>query len=167
MNTGIDRLVIGNYLLRKEDQPSTNEWLASSARLGTIDEHSYPTYRNAENPLFGFIFSLLIVLIFGPPALAFNQPMHMWPWVVCTTALLLARARYLRPLHSLFIKLGTLLAFINTRILLFIIFFGLFLPVSIVMWLAKRDILGRKPSTVDSYRKSSQPRPRDHFERPY
>ena len=24
MNTGIDRLVIGNYLLKKEDQPSTN-----------------------------------------------------------------------------------------------------------------------------------------------
>ena len=119
---------------------------------------------------FGFIFSLLIVLIFGAllPWL-FNQPMPVWPWVVSTFTSLLAllAPSTLRPLHSLFIKLGTLLAFINTRILLFIIFFGLFLPVSIVMWLAKRDILGRKPSTVDSYRKPSQPRPRDHFERPY
>ena len=119
---------------------------------------------------FGFIFSLLIVLIFGAllPWL-FNQPMHMWPWVVSATTALLAwlAPATLRPLHSLFIKLGTLLGFINTRILLFIIFFGLFLPVSIVMWLAKRDILGRKPSPVDSCRKLSQPRPRDHFERPY
>ena len=119
---------------------------------------------------FGFIFSFLIVLIFGAlmPWL-FNQPMPIWPWVVSATTALLAwlAPATLRPLHSLFVKLGTLLAFINTRILLFIIFFGLFLPVSIVMWLARRDILGRKPSTVDSYRKPSEPRPRDHFERPY
>ena len=119
---------------------------------------------------FGFIFSLLIVLIFGAllPWL-FNQPMPLWPFAVGTVTALLAllAPSALRPLHSLFIKLGTLLGFINTRILLFIIFFGLFLPVSIIMWLVRRDILGRKPSTVDSYRKPSQPRPRDHFERPY
>ena len=119
---------------------------------------------------FGFIFSLLIVLIFGAllPWL-FNQPMPMWPFVVstATTLLALVAPSALRPLHSLFIKLGTFLGFINTRILLFIIFFGLFLPVSIIMWLVRRDILGRKASAVDSYRKPSQPRPRDHFERPY
>ena len=119
---------------------------------------------------FGLIFSLLVVLIFaGLMPWLFNQPMPVWPFAVGTVTALLAllAPSTLRPLHSLFIKLGTLLAFINTRILLFIIFFGLFLPVSLVMWLAKRDILGRKPSTVDSYRKPSQPRPRDHFERPY
>ena len=119
---------------------------------------------------FGLIFSLLVVLIFGGlmPWL-FNQSMSVWPFGLSAITVLLAllAPSTLRPLHSLFIKLGTLLGFINTRILLFIIFFGLFLPVSIVMWLAKRDILGRKPSTVDSYRKPSQPRPRDHFERPY
>ena len=119
---------------------------------------------------FGLIFSLLVVLIFaGLIPWLFNQPMPMWPWVVsATTALLtLLAPSALRPLHGLFIKLGTVLGFINTRILLFIIFFGLFLPVSIIMWLVRRDILGRKPSTVDSYRRLSQPRPRDHFERPY
>ena len=119
---------------------------------------------------FGFIFSLLIVLIFGAllPWL-FNQSMSVWPFVVSTVTALLAllAPSSLRPLHGLFIKLGTVLGFINTRILLFIIFFGLFLPVSIVMRLVRRDILGRKPSTVDSYRRLSQPRPRDHFERPY
>ena len=119
---------------------------------------------------FGFIFSLLIVLIFGAllPWL-FNQSMSVWPFVVSTVTALLAllAPSSLRPLHGLFIKLGTVLGFINTRILLFIIFFGLFLPVSIIMWLVRRDILGRKPSTVDSYRKPSQPRPSDHFERPY
>ena len=119
---------------------------------------------------FGFVFSLLVVLIFaGLMPWLFNQPMSVWPWVVSTFTSLLAllAPSALRPLHSLSIKLGTLLGFINTRILLFIIFFGLFLPVSIIMWLVRRDILGRKPSTVDSYRKPSQPRPRDHFERPY
>ena len=119
---------------------------------------------------FGLIFSLLVVFIFGGlMPLLLNQSISVWPFVVGTVTALLAllAPSALRPLHSLFIKLGTLLGFINTRILLFIIFFGLFLPVSIIMWLVRRDILGRKPSTVDSYRKPSQPRPSDHFERPY
>ena len=119
---------------------------------------------------FGFFLSLLVVLIFaGLMPWLFNQSIFLWPFVVSTVTALLAllAPSTLRPLHSLFIKLGTLLGSTNTRILLFIIFFGLFLPVSIIMWLVRRDILGRKPSTVDSYRKPSQPRPRDHFERPY
>ena len=119
---------------------------------------------------FGLIFSLLVVLIFaGLMPWLFNQSMSVWPFVVSAITVLLAllAPSALRPLHSLFIKLGTLLGFINTRILLFIIFFSLFLPVGIIMWLLRRDILGRKPSTDDSYRKLSQPRPRDHFERPY
>ena len=119
---------------------------------------------------FGFIFSLLVVLIFaGLMPWLFNQSMSVWPFGVSTITALLAllAPSALRPLHSLFVKLGTLLGFINTRILLFIIFFSLFLPVSIIMWLLRRDILGRKPSTDDSYRKLSQPRTRDHFERPY
>ena len=119
---------------------------------------------------FGLVFSLLFVLIFaGLMPWLLNQSISVWPFVVSTVTALLAllAPSALRPLHSLFIKLGTVLGFINTRILLFIIFFGLFLPVSIIMWLVRRDILGRKPSTVDSYRKPSQPRPRDHFERPY
>ena len=119
---------------------------------------------------FGFFLSLLVVLIFaGLMPWLFNQSIFLWPFVVSTVTALLAllAPSTLRPLHSLFIKLGTLLGFINTRILLFIIFFGLFLPVSIIMWLLRRDILGRKPSTNDSYRKPSQPRPRDHFDGPY
>ena len=119
---------------------------------------------------FGLVFSLLVVLIFaGLMPWLFNQSIFVWPFVVSTATAVLAllAPSALRPLHSLFIKLGTFLGFINTRILLFIIFFGLFLPVNIIMWLVRRDILGRKPSTVDSYRKPSQPRPRDHFERPY
>ena len=119
---------------------------------------------------FGLIFSLLVVLIFaGLMPWLFNQSMSVWPFVVSTLTALLAllAPSALRPHHSLFIKLGTLLGFINTRILLFIVFFSLFLPVSIIMWLLRRDLLGRKPSTDDSYRKLSQPRPRDHFERPY
>ena len=119
---------------------------------------------------FGFFLSLLVVLIFaGLMPWLFNQSIFLWPFVVSTVTALLAllAPSTLRPLHSLFINLGTLLGFTNTRILLFIIFFGLFLPVSIIMWLVRRDILGRKPSTVDSYRKPSQPRLRDHFERPY
>ena len=119
---------------------------------------------------FGLVFSLLVVLIFaGLMPWLFNQSIFVWPFVVSTATALLAllAPSALRPLHSIFIKLGTFLGFINTRILLFIIFFGLFLPASIIMWLVRRDILGRKPSTVDSYRKPSQARPRDHFERPY
>ena len=132
-----------------------------------------PTRQDAtlrEIRSFGLIFSLLVVLIFaGLMPWLFNQSMSVWPFVVSTLTALLAllAPSALRPLHSLFIKLGTLLGFINTRILLFIVFFSLFLPVSIIMWLLRRDLLGRKPSTVDSYRRLSQPRPRDHFERPY
>ena len=66
-----------------------------------------PTQRVAtlkEIRSFGFIFSLLIVLIFGALLPRFNQPMHCGPVVGATTALLAWLAPATLRLHSLFIN---------------------------------------------------------------
>ncbi len=50
----------------------------------------------------------------------------------------------MRPVHTGFLKLGLVLGWLNTRILLTVLFFLVFTPVSFVMRLLGRDPLARK-----------------------
>ena len=65
-------------------------------------------------------------------------------------------------------KLADGLGFINTRIILFIVFFVLFLPVGLLMRLLGKDPMERKINTaLDSYRVRRENPARDHMETPF
>ena len=53
------------------------------------------------------------------------------------------RPGLLRPLHRFWMKLGHVLGAINSRIILGVLFFVLFVPAAIVMKLMRRDALAR------------------------
>ena len=128
--------------------------------------------RSHELRRFGLLFGAILVLLFGlllPFLVGYSFP--LWPWVVAlivaTLALLVPTA--LTPFYRGWMRFGLVAAFINTRIIMFVLYYVLFVPTGLVMKLFGRDALARTigGKTTDSYRVASTVRPNDHFERPY
>ena len=121
---------------------------------------------------FGLLFSAILVLLFGlllPFLIGYRFP--LWPWVVAllVTVLALLAPTALTPFYRGWMRFGLIAGFINTRIIMFVLYYALFVPTGLVMKLFGRDALARTTGgkTTDSYRVASAVRPNDHFERPY
>jgi len=121
---------------------------------------------------FGLLFGAILVLLFGlmlPFLIGYSFP--LWPWVVAllVTVLALLAPTALTPFYRGWMRFGLIAGFINTRIIMFVLYYALFVPTGLVMKLFGRDALARTTGgkTTDSYRVASAVRPNDHFERPY
>ena len=121
---------------------------------------------------FALLFGAILVLLFGlllPFLIGYSFP--LWPWVVALlfTALALLAPTALTPFYRGWMRFGLIAAFINTRIIMFVLYYALFVPTGLVMKLFGRDALARTTGgkNTDSYRVASAVRPNDHFERPY
>ncbi|MAK70112.1 MAG: sxtJ [Halieaceae bacterium] len=121
---------------------------------------------------FGLLFGAILVLLFGlllPFFIGYSFP--LWPWVVALlfTVLALFAPTALTPFYRGWMRFGLIAGFINTRIIMFVLYYALFVPTGLVMKLFGRDALARTTGgkNSDSYRVASAVRPNDHFERPY
>ena len=133
--------------------------------------HKTATPDKTELRKFGLIFATGMVLIFGLliPWLA-EKPWPSWPWIIAAgfagTALVLPQA--LKPLYFLWMKIGHVLGWINTRIILGVVFFLLFAPVALFLRLLGKDPMRRKlDADTASYRIESEKPPRERMERPF
>ena len=79
----------------------------------------------------------------------------------------LLRPQLLRPAHRLWIALGNILNWINTRIILTAIFYGIVTPMGLIMRWARRDPMCRKFDDAATYRVLRQPRPATHMMRQF
>ena len=132
---------------------------------------TYPDPDKKELRQFGLVFATGIALIFGLflPWL-FEHPWPLWPWIVAgvftTTALLLPPV--LRPVFWLWMKFGHVLGWINTRIILGLVFFVIFTPVALLFKVLGKDALKQRlDASASSYRIVSEQPPRDRMEKPY
>ncbi len=77
-------------------------------------------------------------------------------WALVLAVLLIAPALIyppaLKPLQKVWMKLGHVLGWINTRILLGVIFFGVVTPMGMIRRMLRKDSMGRQANTLDSYR---------------
>ncbi len=65
-------------------------------------------------------------------------------------------------------KMAEVLGFINTRIILFILFYGMFMPMGFIMKLAGKDPMHRQlNAALDTYRVTRNNPARQHMEKPY
>ncbi len=93
-----------------------------------------------------------------------------WPWMV---ALLLAAWALLwptglRPVYIGWMRVGHLLGWINSRIILGIMFYLMILPVGLIIRMLGKDPMRRRlEREVESYRVVSEEPPQDHLERPF
>ena len=120
---------------------------------------------------FGLTTSAIIIGLFALviPWL-FNIGYPRWPWILggILGAWALLAPRTLRPAYAGWMRFGHVMNWINTRLILGIMFYGIFLPIGVVMRLFGKDSMHRKlDKTQASYRVKSQHEPKDNVERPY
>jgi hypothetical protein len=120
---------------------------------------------------FGLIFAGMFILFFALllPWI-WDKPSPMWAWIVAAVfiaaALLVPMA--LGPVYRLWMKMGHVLGWINTRIILGLVFFVIFAPVALLLKLLGKDALKQQlDASATSYRIASEQPPRDRMEKPY
>jgi hypothetical protein len=130
-----------------------------------------PTPDSRELRRFGLTTSALIAILFGLvlPWL-FHRPYPSWPWIVAVIlsgwALLLPAS--LGPVYRLWMAIGHGLGWINSRIILGIMFYVLILPIGFILRLLGKDPMQRRfDQQAKSYRVPSKTPPKDHVERPF
>tara|TARA_B110000259_G_C13991229_1_gene392568 strand:+ start:1276 stop:1671 length:396 start_codon:yes stop_codon:yes gene_type:complete len=107
--------------------------------------------KNPSNKKFGFFFSF-IFFIFG----AYFYDNHLVSYTFLILSFLFSivavfKSNLLSPLNKTWMHLGLLIGKVVSPIVLALIFFGLFTPISFFMLLLKRDELNIRPNTKKSY----------------
>ena len=131
-----------------------------------IEKLDKPGYRK-----FGFTTGAIVAVLFGgllPWLFDFNYP--LWPWIFFAVFALLALIfpLALQPVYLLWMRFGLVMNWINTRLILGILFYGMFLPIGLFFKLIGRDPMHRKfDEKLSSYRNSVKPDSHDKMEHPY
>lgn len=138
----------------------------------TIDFNEIPKLDKKGLREFGLVTGGIVAGLFGLVLpLLFRHSLPAWPWVVATilVSLALLSPRSLGPVYQIWMRIGLVLGFINTRIILGIIFYTLFVPMGLVMRVFfKRDPMNRElDNNYGSYRILSGDRPSKLMEKPY
>ena len=134
-----------------------------SIKIEKLDASGYRKFGITTGIIVGLLFGLLLPWIFD-----FNYP--LWPWVI--TAVLIGLAIIfpvaLQPVYIIWMKFGLMMNWINTRLILGILFYLMFLPIGLVMRLFGKDPMQRKlDKNLASYRVISEDDDKDNVERPY
>lgn len=120
---------------------------------------------------FGLVTSAIVIVLFGlclPWLFSFNYP--KWPWIFAAvlSAWALLAPTTLKPVYTGWMKFGHIMNWINTRLILGILFYGMFLPFGVVMRLFGKDPMHRKlDGNLASYRVESLKDNKDNVEHPY
>ena len=121
---------------------------------------------------FGISTGAIIVVLFAVffPWLLDAQRMPIWPWILAgllwAPAILIPNS--LAPVYAIWMKVGHVLGWINTRIILGVLFYVLVLPMGLMMRIFSNDPMARKSDpSASSYRVKSIDVPKDRLEKPY
>ena len=120
---------------------------------------------------FGVIMGVFIMLFFGlliPWIWGFSSPTWSWIAAAAFIGLGLVLPVSLKPVFIVWMKLSHVLGWINTRLLLGIVFYCIVMPIGLVMRLFGTDPMHRKfDEKVKSYRVKSKQPSVDHLEKPF
>ena len=120
---------------------------------------------------FGITTGVILVLLFGlaiPYLFNFNYP--VWPWIIAAvlTAWGLVAPLTMKPLYIAWMRFGLVMNWINTRLILGILFYGIFLPFGLVFKITGKDPMRRKISeNIVSYKESGELESKSNMENPY
>ena len=131
-----------------------------------VDKLAKQTLRN-----FGLITGAIISVLFGLfLPWVFNHDLPYWPWII--TGILWGWAilspSTLIPVYRIWMRVGYGLGWINSRIILGVMFYVIFLPSGLIMKMVGKDPMARTLNkSQDSYRVPHTLRKRNHVERPF
>lgn len=124
-----------------------------------------PHVSHKELRAFGLLIGGVFLLIGLWPMLVRAEPPRLWAVVLGggLMALGLVAPPSLRPAHRIWMKVGHVLGFINTRILLGVIYYGLLTPMGLVRRALGKDTLQRAfAADAETYRVLKSPRDPSH-----
>lgn len=115
---------------------------------------------------FGWLVGGVFTVIGLWPLVFRSEPLRLW--AICLGGILIVLGtilpQVLAPIYKGWMWVGLVLGWINTRILLGLVFYGLVTPIGIIFRLMGKDTM-RQAFAQDSstYRVMRQPRPRSHM----
>ena len=126
---------------------------------------------NRELRSFGLTMAAVIPGLFGLllPWLS-GREYRLWPWLVAAVfaAAALIMPAGLRTTHRIWMTVGHALGWVNSRILLGVIFWVLIVPAGLLMRLSGKDPMARRfDKAATSYRTPSSQRGIDQMESPF
>lgn len=136
-----------------------------------LDARGYRKFGITTGLIVGVLFGLLLPWLlhfFWPDSFSGNIP--LWPWIIMGVLVSLAVIwpMALQPVYIGWMKFGLVMNWINTRLILGILFYLMFLPIGLVMRLLGNDPMKRKlDKSLASYRVISEDAEKDNVERPY
>ena len=133
---------------------------------------------NKELRKFGLLTGAIVMALFGgllrwllnKPLLIWDDIYYQWPWMVggflWVWALLLPAT--LKPVYRLWMAFGHVAGWINSRIILAILFYLVIFPFGLLLRLVRKDPMARKFNRrASTYRVISKVQDRHHMERPF
>jgi len=125
-----------------------------------------PKVKTRQLRSFGLMIGGIFAFIGVWPMVYHGSSPCLWPLILAAVWILAALIfpGSLRPFYRGWMRVGQLLAWINTRIILGIIFYLLFLPVGLIMRLLGKDPMNRKfNSEATTYRVPRHARSASHM----
>ena len=120
---------------------------------------------------FGLIMAGMLTLMFGlvlPWLFGYSIP--YWPFIAAFgfAVVGLLKPLLLGPVNRVWLKISDVLGWINTRLVMGVIFFLLIVPIGLIMRLFTKDPLNNQWSeTQESYRIVTKTRNKEHLEKPF
>lgn len=129
-----------------------------------------PSPAVAELRAFGLLMGAMVGLVFGlliPWLWGLAWP--LWPWPVAAVFVLgaLLVPRWLAPVHGLWLRIGHALGWLNTRLILGLVFFLIFVPVGLARRAFRDPLARRLDGGLESYRLPGRQPVKRNLERPF
>ncbi len=123
---------------------------------------------------FGLVTGAMIILFIGV-LLPWLGHKNILAWQKITAPLgsafivwALAHAKSLVWIHKPWMFIAEKIGWVNTRIIMALLFYVILMPIGFMMRIAGKDPMARKfEATASSYRINKEPQPKDHMETPY
>jgi hypothetical protein len=131
--------------------------------IQALDARGYRRFGLTTGAILAALFGVLVPWVFD-----LGYP--LWPWLLggVLAVWALVAPLSLKPVYLGWMKFGTVMNWINTRLILGILFYGLFVPFGLVMRLFGKDPMHRRlDRTRATYKVKSRNEPRDNVERPF
>jgi len=120
---------------------------------------------------FGLLTGGIIAVLFGlilPLVHSHSLPIIPWVIAIIFVGLAILLPKSLDPIYRIWMKIGFYVGWLESRIVLSIIFFIILTPMAFMMKLFNRDTMARKfDFQVETYRISSKIHPSSGMEKPY
>ena len=146
--------------------------MAGNKSIPQLDRKGYREFGLVTGAIVVGLFGLAIPFLFG-----FNYPSWpaawplSWPWLILWVlgGMALIAPMSLKPVYKYWMMFGLFMGtYIMTPLIMFIVFFGMFMPIGLIMRLFGKDGMERKlDKDADTYRVESAQPPAKNLEKPY